>query len=122
MYSDVVAIRWPQCGQLNLYSIVLELVSICCFSRSSGTFTCLEGIDRRSRSAIEQSFLAALLEKLIREHANEDDNAHDGEVERARNSEQIDEVLQDLRSAVPMTIPMMEPSLPRRLHPPSTAT
>jgi phosphosulfolactate phosphohydrolase-like enzyme len=79
-----------------LYFIGLKLVSICYFSRSSDTFTCLEGIDRRSRSALEQSFLAALLEKMIREHANEDDNAHDGEVERARNSGQIDEVLQDL--------------------------
>ena len=38
-----------------------------------------------------------LRELLVGEHADQDDRAHHGEIQRARNAEQVDEVLQHLQ-------------------------
>src|SRR5690606_5566725 len=41
--------------------------------------------------------IAVLDELLVRQHADEDDRAHHGEVQRTRDAEEIDEVLQNLK-------------------------
>ena len=55
--------------------------------------------------------LAVLQDLLIGEDADQDDRSHDREVERARNAEQVDEVLQHLEQIMPRRRP---PSSPRR--------
>jgi hypothetical protein len=40
---------------------------------------------------------AGLRKLLIREHADQDDRTHHGEIQRARNAKQVDEVLQHLQ-------------------------